>query len=365
VELGKETAKYLNILKEGVLLLNDRKEVVYHNRSAEKILGQKINLAQRVNIENILGGANQQFYEFLFTRYLGCEDTANHEISYRRGNRTLRLQISTCGVEDGNGRYGLMVAMNDITGLWKLHDREKKLQSHLLKNYADQMENLRQIARNVAHEIRNPLVSIGGYVNLLLKKHDLLKDRKEYKKYLGYISKDTERLHEIVKQVERYSDFTEIKFTRQNVARIFEDALKFAEKYARVRGINLKGRGPVNADFTVYVDSRKLRQGLRYLVKNAVHLASRTHPASIEYELSPFEAHLSIQLHTHLEKEEVPFLFNPFYSTRQRKLNFELATAQRIALLHGGIINAIWNDDGSLELLLSIPREKRLSRAQG
>jgi nitrogen-specific signal transduction histidine kinase len=69
-----------------------------------------------------------------------------------------------------------------------------------------------------------------------------------------------------------------------------------------------------------------------------------------------------LDIPTDMQKEETPFLFNPFYSTGSRELNFDLALAQRIVMQHGGVIRASWKPERVLRLHLSMPREKRLDR---
>ncbi len=364
MELARDIKRFFNKLAEGVLLLNEQREIIYRNRAAEKILGARIDLRRRISMENILQRRNENFYRLIFPQTLSCEDSSRHEVAYNRHDGTLILQVTTCTVAAGDRNDGFrqLVVIHDITDLWTLHDREKRLLSQLRKNYIDQMENLRQIAQSVAHEIRNPLVSIGGYTNLLLKKHELLKDRIEYKKYLTYIKKDTERLQGIVRQVERYSDLSEIRFRKENMVLVVRRALKFAVRFAVARGVGIAIHEPDDKEYTIFIDRDKMKIALRNLLKNSILFSERTLPVTASCEFTPFEMNLSIRLHTNLLREDVPFLFNPFYSVKQHRINFELATAQRIALLHGGIIHTLWDKDNLLTLMLKIPKEKRLAR---
>lgn len=365
VEQKRYLGEFINSLSEGVLVLDEESTVVLRNRAAERILGMKIRARERVSVGTLFARRNQELGGFIEASCRGRRRRVAHEVTYSRGGKDVRLHVAlhTRMQKGRSGGCYFVVVLNDVTGIWKLHNRERRLLSQLHKNYRDGMENLRQIAQSVAHEVRNPIVSIGGYANLLLKKcaHGE-EDPGIYRKYLQYIREDVERLFRIVDQVEKYSDISEISLKKENMASLTREVLAAAASFARKRSVALRASVGRAREYTVYVDRGKIKSALRNLTRHAVILARKGSPVNVAVRFAPYEFGIDLAVSTDLPREEVPFLFNPFYSWRQQKLSFDLAAAQRIAILHGGIINTRWEPPDRLLLAFSMPKEKRLSR---
>ncbi len=352
-------------MEEGVLVLDERRAVILKNRAAEKIIGHRLNPASRTCIDTLLADANKPFCTLLGGAILSGESFSNREIAYRRRNREARLLVSVFShtYPPPARATHLYVLLRDITRLWRLHVKEKQLMAQVRKNYIVQMENLRQIAESVAHEVRNPIASIGGYANLLVKKMDEGKgSAQEYRKFIAYIREDAERLLALVSEVEKYTDNSGVRFSRENVMRVVADSLIFAKRIGTRTGVKVEAPQVEPAECLVFIDPARLKAAFRNLVRQAITLSSGTEPVTIHLHVNPFEIVFAVDISTKLPREDVPFLFNPFFSAQEHKMNFELANAQRVLMLHGGMISTHWGGEERLTFRLSMPREKRLLR---
>lgn len=365
MKLDKYIAELLNSLGEGVLILDEHANITYRNRAAEKILGIKIDLRERGSARRLFGSFCGDLYEIAMDTLSSGQTTKNREIACRRGNREARVLVAAHPCPDKKRRDGvaLFIVLRDITELWRLHSSQRRLVSQLRKNYTDQLDNLRQIAESVAHELRNPIVTIGGYVNLLFKKlRGEGREQEEYGRYLGTIREETDRLATIVTQVERYTDLNEVHLKRENMVRIIQSALRRGRTLAAKSSVSLVAPELDLREYHIYVDRDKIKSAYVNLLKNSILLSKKEKPVQVHYSATPYELCLSVDVKTSLLKEDVPFLFNPFYSAGMRELNFELAASQRIAILHGGIIDTLWQPEDNLTFRFTIPKEKRLSR---
>ncbi len=365
MKLDKHIGELLNSLEEGVIVLDELANIIYRNRAAEKILGIKIDLRERGSARRAFGSFCGDLYEIAASALSSGQKTKNREIACRRGNREAKVQVSAYPYPDEKRRRGvnLFIVLHDITEIWRLHSTQRRLVSQLRKNYTDQLENLRQIAESVAHELRNPIVTIGGYANLLLKKfRGAGGEQGEHGRYLSYIREETDRLATIVTQVERYADLNEVHLKRENMVRIIQSALRRGRKLAAKSSVSLVAPELELREYHIYVDRDKIKSAYVNLLKNSILLSKKEKPVQVHYSATPYELCLSVDVRTSLMKEDVPFLFNPFYSTGMRELNFELAASQRIAILHGGIIDTLWQPEDNLTFRFTIPKEKRLSR---
>lgn len=365
MKLDKHIAELLNSLGEGVLILDEHANITYRNRAAEKILGIKIDLRERGSARSVFGSFCGDLYQIIIDTLSSGQTMKNREIACRRGNREARVLVAAHPCPDKNRRDGvaLFIVLRDITELWRLHSTQRRLVSQLRKNYTDQLNSLRQIAESVAHELRNPIVTIGGYANLLFKKlRGEGPEQEEYGRYLSTIREETDRLATIVTQVERYTDLNEVHLKRENMVRIIQSALRRGRTLAAKSSVSLVAPELELREYHIYVDRDKIKSAYVNLLKNSILLSKKEKPVEVHCSATPYELCLSVDVRTSLMKEDVPFLFNPFYSTGMRELNFELAASQRIAILHGGIIDTLWQPEDNLTFRFTIPKEKRLSR---
>ncbi len=366
MEFEKYFGDFIGHLNEGIMVLDDRMRVIMRNRSAERILGVRINPRKKTAIGDLIEQENEEVLKLIKVSCLTCTEYKSHEITYHKKNRDIKIRLTmhTQWRKIASKGYYFFIIINDISEVWKLHSKEKQLRSQLQRTYLDQMENLRQIAQSVAHEVRNPIVSIGGYAQFLLKKFPPVgKDSADFRKYLSYINEDADRLSQIVRRVEKYSDISEINLDRENIVRLVRESFKFARGFANRRSVPFETSDIETREYFIFIDRAKIKKVLHNLLKHSVILSLKESPVRAQAQFTSFEFSLTIDTPTALPREEVPFLFNPFYSMQKQALNFDLAAAQRIAILHGGIITTVWKPENRLTIRLSIPREKRVERA--
>ncbi len=99
-------------------------------------------------------------------------------------------------------------------------DKEKQLINAFSEsNY----EDLVQIANGIAHELRNPLMGIGGFVNRLLKSS---RDIQDHEKYYGYIVNNLKKIEELVRKVEFFASLPKPSFAEESVRKLLDEALQ-------------------------------------------------------------------------------------------------------------------------------------------
>ena len=130
----------------------------------------------------------------------------------------------------------------------------------------NRMEILGKAAADIAHEIRNPLTSIGGFARRILKKAD---DSQKVLEYGNIIVKETDRLEQIVGEVLEYSRQKELNLVRANLNNLIHETVKlleivFSDKRITVL-LNL-------AEETVemQLDAVKIKSVLTNILRNAV-----------------------------------------------------------------------------------------------
>ncbi len=355
----------LDHLNEGLIIIDGENRISFINRAACTILGIRRNGQAQKSLRDRIAGPNDEFIRIIEEGCCKSKRLKDHEVEYRRGNRLLRLVVSIFPIEDRppHGPRRLII-VNNITELWRLHNRERSHLGRLRRSYTNQIEILQAVADSVAHEVRNPISSIGGYADLLIKKcGDPGQDKNGLLKYLTYIKEDADRLNSIVSFVERYSDMSDIRLKRENAILIFRDALRMARKLAVLQNHPIEFP-PIDADeYYIFVDKKKLRAAFRDIFAQSLEWSVRDRPLIVDFQFSPYEASLNVEFFTdRIRRGDMHFIFNPFMLTYPAKPGFNLSLAQRIIILQGGIIDVSLQQENRLVQRVVFPREKREMR---
>lgn len=216
--------------------------------------------------------------------------------------------------------------------LRKAHQELQAMQQRLIQS--EKLAALGEFAATMAHEIRNPLVSIGGYARLLQKRH---KDD-----YSRIIYEEVERLEGILSRVLDFSRVSPGQRVETDVSSLLEEC------YRSVRVQVEEPKLKVRKEFTgglppVQCDRDQLKQVFLNLMQNALDamggkgtLGLRTYLAS-EEEGIWVVAELS-DTGGGIPSDVLPNIFNPFFTTKNRGTGLGLAIVRRILEMHGARI---------------------------
>ncbi len=350
----------LDRIEEGILVFDANERLLYLNRAASSLLRVPARFRKAQGARELLEKENPELFGIIHEVLAGAAGGGTVETVCRRGGRELKLRVHLEREEDGT----LFLALQNITELWWLHRKEQTLLRRLHQNYKNLMESLRQIAESVAHEVRNPIVSIGGYANLLLRKCDTGKHNPdELRKYLEYIIADAERLNGIVAEVERYSDLSEARFTRKNIIPLIRGSFRAVRRLGKKRNLNIQVTDPEAKEYSLWMDSERLAAAIEeVLTRSATACPAGGHYIA-ETAFTPFEMSMRVEFDAaEIQESDIHFIFDPFYTTGG---GVNLAAAQRTIVLHGGLIRASRRGATRMVLRLTLPGEKRLGRADG
>ena len=231
---------------------------------------------------------------------------------------------SSSPVFDAGGEFlGTVHVVRNITELNNL--REKLVA-------AERMAALGEVAAKVAHEIRNPLVSVGGFARRLEKKLD-----GNLKEYAGIIAKEVGRLENILKEILGFVKEARLARERVDINKIINDIISLVEADLRERGIMLLkdlGETPL-----VFMDPNRGKEALLNIFNNAIQ-ALTTH-GTIAVKTYATEDSVVVEISDTgpgIDEKDLPFIFSPFYTTKASGTGLGLAITNRIIEEHKGRI---------------------------
>ncbi len=232
--------------------------------------------------------------------------------------------FSSSPIFDTTGEFiGTVNVVSDITELKNL--RERLIMS-------ERMAALGEVAAKVAHEIRNPLVSLGGFAKRLEKKLD-----GNLKEYADIIAKEVERLEGILNEILSFVKETRVVKEIVNSSRLIEEIISLIKSDLEERDIVLVRE--VCEPTEMYIDPNRMKEALLNILKNAIQAVGSNGTIFIKMYVKDNAAVVEIKdTGAGIAEEDLPFIFDPFFTTKKTGTGLGLTITHGIIEEHKGSI---------------------------
>lgn len=238
------------------------------------------------------------------------------EQNYRDGGRHRVLVCRQQSLERG----GMVVVVEDITEWRQMEERVAR---------EDRLSAVGRLAAGLAHEIRNPLASLSGAVQMMqADAEDVLH---------GIVLREVENLNELVQDFLDIARPLQLRVTQTDIVPIISDVVVAFEQDPRYQEKCVLKFENAPDTAVMMVDGNRLRQVLWNLVLNAAQ-ATADH-GEIKIRLLPWMNGWEIDVEDEgvgISLEEIDRIFDPFFTTRSGGTGLGLANVERIVLAHGG-----------------------------
>lgn len=200
-------------------------------------------------------------------------------------------------------------------------------------NQAERMAALGRLAAGLAHEIRNPLGSIAGSVQLLRSGKGL---DDEDRQLCEIIQREANRLNDLVTDMMDLSRPRKPQLSVIDANVVAREVVALSSKSGRaVSDVDVRFEGD-DEKALVLADSAQLRQLVWNLVRNAVQASEAGEVVTVSVRREAGTIALSVVDHgVGIEEAQMPRLFDAFFTTRSQGSGVGLAVVKRIADEHG------------------------------
>lgn len=218
-----------------------------------------------------------------------------------------------------NDLVGVINYAKDVTQI-----RETQEQ---LKN-SEKLSVVGELAASVAHEVRNPLTSLKGFIQLLKGRDH------EYENYYSIMLSELDRINLIVSELLIIAKPQNIPYQYHQIVQLFHDvkALLEAEAHYYSTEISLTVKEPIPL---IYCEANQLKQVFINMIKNAIEANSQ----HVWITLEQVEQQIVITIKDDgcgIEMERLKHLGEPFYSSKERGTGLGLTVSYRIIEAHKG-----------------------------
>jgi PAS domain S-box-containing protein len=342
-------ATVLENIPTGVVSLDPDGNILRANPAVMEIFGATAKDAR--NIEDLVGAEDARAIRYLFRRALRT-GVVSRELEIVAAGRVMHAAVTVSSLGPRRANSGFVLVLDDLTELLR----------------AQKAAAWQEVARRIAHEIKNPLTPIQLSAQRLiryLEKRAESGDTTPRDPELSRLVEESSRLIErevgtlaaLVNEFSQFVRFPSAKFDSADVNNIVREAIEVFS--GRLDGITLSTNFAAQAP-AIRADAPLLRSVIVNLIDNAAEALESSSVKNITVEtrsksdLDSVEIIVSDTGHG-ISPQDKDKLFLPHFSTKDRGTGLGLAIAARIVAEHGGGIRVEDNSPVGSRFILELP----------
>lgn len=339
------TASILESMESGVLAIDSSGSITTFNQVAERLFSRS---REQVIGENYLKAFPQD--EWLISRILRQNTKVrDFEFSLKSlSGEEKKLLVSNSGIFNRAGKLqGAISVIHDITELKRLEEESRR---------SERLSALGSLAAGVAHEIRNPLNAISIAAQRLKNEFTPSRNEADYESFLVSILSEIKRLDQIVNQFLSLARSQKMHLEPTDAAFYLAEILKLAKIEADEKNIGLQRKLQDSA--TVRIDRQEMKKALLNIVLNGIQAMDPGGTLTLETHRLAEENRLQIVISDTgkgIPKEDLPRIFLPYFSTKEKGSGLGLAIAHRVVTDHNGKIEVKSEPGKGTTVVITLP----------
>lgn len=353
-------SRVLANIREGVIAVDETGKITTVNQSAIRMLGQ-IDVGQPCDT---LAPEMRRLLETTLREQQAIDDYET-EVVGPDGDPIPVVLSSTCINSPTSPRSGAMAMIFDLTQV-------KYLEANIMR--AERLSSIGTLAAGMAHEIKNPLVSIKTFTQLLLSRYQ---DEDFRTTFSEVIPQEVERIDGIVTRLLDFARPKPVDFSGQDLQKIIRDVLSLIENQTRSSRIRVRTAFPRDP-LIVNGDEQQLHQLFLNLFLNAIEAMEgradstltiaaridRMHTRNTGPSTRIMVGCVKIMVEDNgegISDENMAHLFTPFFTTKTEGSGLGLSVVHGIIQEHGGDINVESTPGEGTTFSLTLPMAEELA----
>lgn len=337
--------RYIEVLLEsvqsGVISLDENGHVWMVNPAAEKLLNVSKDIVGKPSSELIPEEHREEFREMLLAVY-GTSKPLRKEFRIRPVNREWITMLVTMSVlrDEAKRQLGVVAVLDDMTELQKMQ----------------RMSAWREVAKRIAHEIKNPLTPIQLSVERLRRRYlEKISDDGTFNEATAIILKEVDSLKSLVNEFSSFARLPEIKQVPDQLNEIVLEAVNLFRAAHETIKFDLK---LAEKNLVMELDRSQLKRVLINLFDNAVAAMDGAGVVQVTTDHDQERGLISLVVSDSgcgIKDRMAEQLFEPYFSTKEGGTGLGLAIVQRIISDHGGFVRVSQNQPRGTRFVIEFP----------
>jgi two-component system sensor histidine kinase PilS (NtrC family) len=319
----------IDSLPSGLATTDVGLRILTFNRGAETITGVSFRSAVGRTIDNVLQLPGPTIEDI--HRDLQSVGTRRHEFKYRRADSRPEIEIGlgATHLETPGGRAGYLFTFQDVTNIKKL-ERDAAMQQRLAA--------VGEMAAGIAHEIRNPLASMSGSIQILRQDLPLTSEQEQL---MDIVLRESERLNTTIRSFLDYARPQRFEVKRFDARRALNDTALLLRNSADLHDQHRISVDLPAAELWYDADEGQIKQIVWNLATNGLRAMPDGGRLQLKGAYDASGAGLVLTVEDEgagIPQEELPELFQPFHGSFPKGSGLGLAIVHRIVTDYNGTI---------------------------
>ncbi len=233
------------------------------------------------------------------------------------------------------------------------HDDLRDVQEQLIQG--EKLAVLGEMAAQVAHELKNPLVSIGGFAQRLTKQEP---GDPRATEYAGIIAREVRRMEEMLGNILAFSKKQLVCLEPCDIETVLQEVISLEREHCQRQNISLQFTRKSHL-VEILGDCRQLRQVFHNLAINARQAMAKGGVLTISAGMGVLRGDQAVVVELEdtgggIAPEVMRNIFNPFFTTYSKGTGLGLSISHRIIAHHHGEIEVINGEKGA-RFIVSLP----------
>jgi two-component system nitrogen regulation sensor histidine kinase NtrY len=332
----------LENITAGVVSLDRSGRITTMNRAAEGILGLEAGALIGESALDLMGPAHRGLVQEVSQLLRGSPGSQwQRRLDLEVRGETIKLLINAVALMDNEGGdSGIVAVFENISELEKMQ----------------RIDAWKEVARRIAHEIKNPLTPIKLSAERLERKFGPVVADPVFTQCTGLIVKQVEHLQEMVREFSSFAKLPEVMLTTGRVEPLLQEALSvFSNSHASIRWILRTEDVPA-----VMLDREAMGRAIYNILLNAAEVLADQKDGRVETVLyaRKRKGRIYIEISDNgpgIKPEEQSRMFEPYYSTKRSGTGLGLAIVKSIVSDHHGHIRVKPNEPGGTTFVIELP----------
>lgn len=330
----QEQAQMLDLAQDFIIVIDLDSKVTYWNHGAELGYGWTQSEASGQVIHNLLQTEFPESIEFIMDSLATKGYWKGRLIHRRKDGESIVVESHwTLRTDDSGNPVSILEINRDITA-------EQKWEKELLR--LDQMNLIGEMAAGIGHEIRNPLTTVRGYLQMF----GLKKNFSEHKEQFNTMIEELDRANSIITEYLSLAKDKALHLECGNLNKVIDTLFPLLQADAFFMGHTIQLKTSTIPPF--YFDKKELRQLLLNLVRNGFEAMQPGGTMLIRTYCDSNKVILSVQDNgPGVPKEVLDKLGTPFFTTKKNGTGLGLAVCYQIVERHNGKIEVETGSNGT------------------
>jgi two-component system sensor histidine kinase PilS (NtrC family) len=308
-------------IQTGLLTVDMNDRITFLNKAGEKILGLRSSQCKDRPIKDLFLDLADNRHERHSSRM--------ESVFQRIGGEKIKLGLSLSSLKDHRGnKVGQIIIFQDLTRIKEMEESMKR---------SEKLATIGQLAAGIAHEIRNPLASISGAIQLLKEEKE---EGESTQRLMEIILAESGRLNRLITDFLLYAQPPKLNKKKVDVGALVDNTLEvFSRSPQWTKGMKLTKI--MEPNIIIAADPQQLEQVLWNLFINAVDAMEGKGVLEVKARKDGRGKTVTLMISDTgkgIPPRDINKIFDPFFTTKEGGSGLGLSIVHKIVEIHGGDI---------------------------